>query len=190
MIVIIVDIFFGNDVSLLHRAYQGIEDVTLLVNPTCEEVDKVLMERPGETLMCMGHGYAGGLFGGLYFWGKGVPVLVGDRNIELLRDRDLICIWCHASDFSAAHPELRGFFSGMFISNAGEAATFGFDADEDDIYNEVTLFAERVNKLLKDKTSIYEWPGILRSQADLSKDFIRFNYAGLKCSPNLLFFKL
>lgn len=184
MIVILVDIL--EDAHLLHRAYQGIEDMTLLVNPTCDDVDKVLKERPGETLMCMGHGYGGGLFGGLYFWGKGMPILVGDRNIELLRGRELICIWCHADDFAARHPELQGFFTSMFISNAGGAAAYGFDADNDEIYKEVTLFSERVNKLIKNQTPLYEWPEILRTQADTTKDYVRFNYEGLKYNNGLI----
>ena len=180
MIVVLVDT--TNDAHLLHRVYEGVEDMTLLVNPSNDEVDRVLRERPGETLMCMGHGFCGGLLAASYYKGHGLAVAVGDRNIELLKGRPLICIWCNADEFAARHPELSGFFTSMFISNASEAAWFGFDADEDDIFNEVTLFAERVNSLIKDKVNLYDWPVILRGQADLTKDYVRFNYDGIKYS--------
>ena len=46
--------------------------------------------------------------------------------------------------------------------------------------DEVTLFAERVNSLIKDNTDLSEWPAILRGQAAMEKDYVRFNYDGLQ----------
>ena len=178
MIAVLVDT--TNDAHLLHKVYEGVENLTLLVNPTNNEVDRVLRERPGETLMCMGHGFSGGLIAESYYTGHGPAVAVGDRNIELLKDRKLICIWCNADGFATRHTELEGFFTSMFISNEMEAALFGFDAYEDDIFNEVTLFAERVNRLIKENTDLSEWPAILRGQAAMEKDYVRFNYDGLQ----------
>ena len=179
MIVVLVDT--TNDAHLLHRAYQGIEDVTLWVNPSCEQVDRVLSERPHETLMCLGHGCQYGLFGPFCMYGIGISMAISDANVDLLKDRELICIWCNADEFGRRHPELKGFFTSMFISNANEAHCFGFDADEDDIFNEVTLFTERVNNLIRQEVPLYEWPDRLRSEADMSKDYVKFNYDGLKC---------
>jgi len=178
MIAVLVDT--TNDAHLLHKVYEGVENLTLLVNPSNDEVDRVLRERPGETLLCMGHGFSGGLLATSYFTGNGPAVAVGDRNIDLLKGRKLICIWCHAVGFAARHPELSGFFTSMFISNASEALWCGFDADDDDIFNEVTLFAERVNSLIKDNTDLSEWPAILRGQAAMEKGYVRFNYDGLQ----------
>ena len=178
MIAVLVDT--TNDAHLLHKVYEGVENLTLLVNPSNDEVDRVLSERPGETLLCMGHGFSGGLLAASYFTGNGLTVAVGDRNIDLLKGRKLICIWCHAVGFAARHPELSGFFTSMFISNASEALWCGFDADDDDIFNEVTLFAERVNSLIKDNTDLSEWPAILRGQAAMEKGYVRFNYDGLQ----------
>lgn len=179
MIVVLVDT--TNDAHLLHRAYEGIEDMTLLLNPSIEQVDRVLSERPHETLMCLGHGCQYGLFGPFSMFGIGASWVISDDTVDLLKDRELICIWCNADEFGRRHPELMGFFSSMFISNANEARCFGFDADEDDIFNEVTLFAERVNNLIKQDVPLYEWPNTLRSEADMNKDYVKFNYDGLKC---------
>jgi hypothetical protein len=178
MIAVLIDT--TNDAHLLRKVCEGVEDMTLLVNPTNDEVDRVLHERPAETLLCMGHGFSGGLLATSYFTGHGPAVVVGDRNIELLKDRKLICIFCNADGFADRHPELTGFFTSMFISNQMEAAMFGFSAYDDDIFNEVTLFAERVNRLIKDNTDLSEWPAILRGQAAMEKDYVRFNYDGLQ----------
>jgi hypothetical protein len=189
MIVVLIDM--TKDAHLLHRAYEGIEDVTLLVNPSNEQVNRVLSERPHETLVCLGHGCQYGLFGPFCLFGIATPMVISDTTVDLLKDRELICIWCNADEFGRRHPELKGFFTSMFISNANEARCFGFDADEDDIFNEVTLFAERVNNLIKQEVPLYDWPERLRSEADLSKDYVKFNYEGLKCfnvhKPLLLF---
>ena len=178
MIVVIVDT--TNVAHLLHKVYEGLEDVTLMVNPSADEVDKVLRERPDETLMGLGHGCDMGLFG------ASEPIVIGERNIELLKGRQLICIWCNADRFASKHLELSGFFTSMFISNASEAARYGFTADEEDIFKEVTLFAERVNRLIKNDTEISEWPDILQNQADMDKYYVRFNYEGLQYRRSLI----
>lgn len=173
MIVVLIDT--TSDAHLLHRAYEGIEDMTLLVNPTNEEVDKVLKERPNETLMGMGHGCSSGLFG------YHSSIVIGNRNIDLLKDRELICIWCNADGFGRMHNELSGFFTSMFISNAGEAYCYNFHGyTDEDIFSEVTLFCERVNKLIKDNTPLNEWVNKLYEQHNTTKGYVVFNYQGLK----------
>lgn len=173
MIIVIIDT--TSDAHLLHKVYEGVEDSLVLVNPKAEELDKLLRERPNETLVGLGHGCSSGLFG------ASGPMIIGERNIDLLKDRELVCIWCNANGFGDRHPELQGFFTSMFISNAGEAYCYNFQGyNDDDIFAEVTLFSERVNKLLKDKTPLNEWVQILYDQHDPTKGYVVFNYQGLK----------
>jgi hypothetical protein len=43
-------------------------------------------------------------------------LILDDGDAELLKNRpNLIGIWCYASSYAAKH-NLKGFFSGMFIS--------------------------------------------------------------------------
>ena len=113
MIVVFVNSM--EDTATFSRLYDGLEDVTLLYNPTREEVENVLRERPTERLMCLGHGSARGLFSHDF---KGYLI---DRNTTpLLQTREMIGIWCYASDFARLN-NLRGFFTYMFISNPQEA---------------------------------------------------------------------
>ena len=173
MIVCIIDT--TSDAHLLHKAYEGLDDSVILVNPKPKELDDVLRERPNETLMGLGHGCSSGLFG------YNCNIIIGERNLDLLKDRDLICIWCNADGFGRRHPELRGFFTSMFISNEGEAYCYGYkDYSNEDIFNEVVLFSERVNTLLKDKTPLNEWVEKLYSMHDASKGYVHYNYCGLR----------
>jgi hypothetical protein len=175
MIVTIIDT--TPDAHLLHATYAGIDDALVLINPKSEELDKVLRERP-EPLIGLGHGCSSGLFG------CDCDIIIGERNLDLLKDRDLICIWCNADGFLKKHPELTGFASSMFISNESELYYCGFsNYTNEDIFSEVSLFSERVNKLIQDDVPLKDWPSLLRSQADMSKDYVAYNYKGFYYQP-------
>ena len=113
MIVVFVNSM--EDTATFSRLYDGLEGVILLYNPTREEVENELRKRPTERLMCLGHGSSRGLFSHDF---KGYII---DRDTTpLLRTREMIGIWCYASDFARLN-NLRGFFTYMFISNPQEA---------------------------------------------------------------------
>lgn len=172
MIVCLIDT--TPDAHLLHKAYEGIEDAVILVNPKPTELDATLRQRPSDTLVGLGHGCSSGLFG------YNCNIIIGERNLELLKGRDLICIWCNADGFFRRHPELTGFASSMFISNESELYYCGFsNYSNDDIFSEVSLFCERVNHLLKNKTPLNEWVDKLYAMHDASKDYVHYNYSGL-----------
>lgn len=160
------------DAALLQDVYKGLSDVKLLVNPSSEQLTKVLRDNPHETFMGLGHGTGYGLLNET----MSDYVLM---DADLLRDRETIGIWCYAGSFASSN-NLHGFFTSMFVSNQREAEWYGFKADgNDDIYHEVTLFCQRVNRLLQDNVPMNEWPDILRSQAS-DKDYVKFNYDGLE----------
>lgn len=173
MIVVLVDT--THDAHLLHRVYEGLEDIKLMVNPSKAEVIKVLEDNPTETLLAMGHGSPSGLFG--VKWSENV---IDKSMVPLLETRMMIGIWCHANRFAEMNPSVNGFFTSMFISNEGEASCFGYKAKDEDVLSEVTLFCERVNKLIKEDVPMKEWVGKIYEQGDLTKDFVSFNYKGLK----------
>ena len=64
----------------------------------------------------------------------------------ILRTRGVIGIWCYAVCF-ARNAGLKGFFTDMLISNALEAADYGFDEHEEDlIYEQNRKFAAAINE--------------------------------------------
>lgn len=171
MIVVFVNSM--EDTATFSPLYDRIENCTLLYNPSREEVEKVLTENPNETLMCLGHGSARGLFTHDF---KGYLI---DRNTPYLDTREIIGVWCYASDFARIN-NLRGFFTYMFISNPQEALvhrcgehTYEF------VYEQNRQFATKLNELIRNETPMEDWVEILYEGCDLKVDFVEFNYSNL-----------
>lgn len=171
---IIVYIDSKEDTSTFAPLYQNIEGSTLLFNPTREEVVDILTERPTETLMCFGHGSPRGLFS--HDWSG---MVIDGSMAHLLRGRDMIGIWCYASEFARIH-NLRGFFTYMFVSNLQECV-FGHHGfyQEQVIFEQNERFARRVNELINNGTPLTEWVETLYNGRDLGMSFVDFNYGNL-----------
>lgn len=72
-----------------------------------------------DRIIMMGHGSPMGLFNtGSFPKMKGY--VIDDTMAEVLRKKECISIWCNADRFMEFH-DLKGFYSGMFISEVGEA---------------------------------------------------------------------
>ena len=161
------------DTATFAPLFKDIEGI-YLYNPTREELEKVLIENPTETFMCLGHGSSRGLFSADMH-----GFLLDRDNVHLLKDRDVIGIWCYASDF-ARRNNLRGFFTYMFISNAQECSYHRCG----NYYNEVVyeqnrIFAEKVRGLIAENKPMEEWVDYLYESCDSSLDFVDFNYSNL-----------
>lgn len=173
MIVIHVDTM--EDTSRLKIAYEGLENVTLLYNPTKERVIDELQHNEDPLIMCLGHGTSNGLFSTSWF-----DYIVDDKMAKLLRNRKMIGIWCYASQFGERN-NLHGFFTSMFVSNIGEATMFGFpDNTNEDILNEIDLYCEKINTYLKANIPMDQWVDMLQESGHMEKDFVAYNYEGLR----------
>ena len=173
MIVIHVDTM--EDTGNLMKAYEGLDNLTLLYNPTHDEVVEELTHNDDSVVMGLGHGTAEGLLG-VNMSGYAID----DSLAGLLKDRKMIGIWCYASEFGKYH-HLHGFFTSMFISNWDEAYSLGFPENtNEDILNEESIFCEKINALLKEGIPMNQWESLLYSSCHSEKDFVRFNYEGMK----------
>lgn len=163
------------DATMLSCIYKGLDNITLCYNRSKNSIKRILRITGDEPVMLLGHGTPQGL---INVSQNGFAV--DSEHIEWLRNRTIIGIFCHASDFADRYG-LRGFFTSMFISNKVEAVILQRDADctEEDITSQQRLFCERVHALLADRTPLKQWPSILQGQADLSIPFVRFNYEAL-----------
>ena len=172
--IIVIHIDTQEDTKFLTKCYEGLTDAKVMVNPTKAEVNEMLKANPTDKVMMLGHGGGGGLFGA--DWKGNV---IDYSNANLLKDRECIGIWCYAKNF-ARNYGLKGYFTSMFISNEGEAKCFRYKATEEEVFEEVALFAERVNTLVKNETPLNEWVEKLQEQADYNKPFVEFNYANME----------
>jgi hypothetical protein len=119
-----------------------------------------------DRIMMMGHGYPGGLF----------YTCINSNLVYLLRQKECVCIWCNADKFVLRYG-LTGFFTGMFISEVGEAYANGITAIQDEVTYSNVLFAMELNKVI-DEENVHSlikesYKGVFEN------DVIRFNNARL-----------
>lgn len=125
----------------LHLIYEGLEGIRFFDSP-CQrpQILEAIREAPrDEMILLLGRGTPYGLLGGL----------IGDEDAELLRDRpNLVGIWHYASTFALRHG-LKGFFSGMFISEWYEAEANGVKTDMGEIDDLCWNFSGMFGDLLR-----------------------------------------
>jgi len=160
---------------MLEAIYRGLDDVKLFDSGLQKsEIERALARAPkDEPVLLLGHGYMGGLLDMRY--GK----VVGHECVPYLRDREnLVGIWCYASTF-ASEAGLKGFFSGMFISELPEAVMNGVDAAHDEIQAGAEDFSERFGDMLRAGMSIREAARELCDPKYITSPLTEFNYSRL-----------
>jgi hypothetical protein len=113
-----------NDTStdFLCPIYQNISDAIILRGGTSKKQVSELINEHNRIIM-LGHGSPFGLFTvGRFKSNNGY--IIDYSMVELLRTKECISIWCNADKFMKHH-KLNGFYSGMFISEVGEASYCG-----------------------------------------------------------------
>jgi len=73
-----------------------------------------------DRIIMMGHGSPHGLFSIGWDWKDYDGFIINISMVKYLKDKDCVCIWCNADQFVNYHG-LKGFYSGMFVSELSEA---------------------------------------------------------------------
>lgn len=114
------------------KSFPDFEDVTIVRGGMSKsEVDKLITEH--DRIMMMGHGSPGGLFSVGQFESQGF--IINHTTVPLLENKECIFIWCNADRFVEAN-NLKGLYSGMFISEVSEANYCGLSGTPQDIVTE------------------------------------------------------
>jgi hypothetical protein len=118
----------------LDIVYTPIEDKTLVTGDmTKNQVNELI--KTHDRVMMMGHGSPSGLFSVGQFTNS-YGLIIDHTTVPLLREKqDNVFIWCNADMFVNKY-ELKGFYSGMFISEVGEANYCGLPFTEQDQVDE------------------------------------------------------
>lgn len=163
------------DATSLSRIYDGLDGNIVYYNRSKSNIKRLLRISGNEPVMLLGHGSPRGLLNR-----NQDGFSVGNDVIDYLRNREVIGIFCYASEFADRYG-LHGFFTSMFISNMGEAIMEQRDqgATDENIVYQQQLFCDRIRELIVNNVPLEQWPEILQSQADLSLPFVRFNYEAL-----------
>jgi hypothetical protein len=107
--------------DFLKPIYENVTDATVVTGGlTKSEVNQLIEQH--DRIYMMGHGSPSGLFavGKFSEHRSYCSYIIGNDIVELLRNKECIYIWCNADQFVTKH-NLKGLYSGMFISEVGEA---------------------------------------------------------------------
>lgn len=117
-----------------------------------------------DRIIIMGHGHPGGLF----------YSPINSELVYLLREKELITIWCHADQFVKKYG-LKGFSTSMFISERNEGISYGINATQEQIDYSNNLFATELNKCIDDE-NLYQ---LIKESYNGDDPVIQFNNEGL-----------
>ena len=163
--------------DFLSDIYKDIRGCTVVRHTTpARELNKLIESH--DRVVMLGHGSPGGLFdreGGF---------VIGDDNVEALKGKENIYIWCHASMF-VRDKGLKGFSTGMFISEVSEARYCGvstMDDAQEEIAESNRSFAELVRSRITEPTSmIYECAfNNYTTSGMYDSEVIRYNHCRLE----------
>ena len=171
---LIIHIKSTEDTNDFSGVYDGLK-ATILINPKSSECKRAIINEK-ERIVFIGHGTEYGLLNQ-----RLDGYIVDSKMVQFLRGKDIIGIWCNASNFADRY-ELTGFFTSMFISNYNELVNCGFQLFENceiEIERQNKIFASRINKLLKANTPSREWAKILYDSLKNEKRFVYYNYEAM-----------
>lgn len=149
--------------DFLKPIYANVTNATIVTGGVTKE-DVAEMIKTHDRVMMMGHGSPFGLFSVGKFKSKpyivngvsyGSAYVIDNEMVPLLNEKENnVFIWCNADKFVNKH-DLKGFYSGMFISEVGEAIYCGLPGTEQDQVDAsnnyfAELLGEVINEPLKD----------------------------------------
>ena len=102
--------------------HEGHDDWTVITHDVSHKVLKEQIKKHDRIIM-LGHGTGWGLLGHGRF-------VIDSSLVYLLREKDCVCIWCNANDFVEQYG-LKGFYTGMIISEMDEAYMCNVKVDVD-----------------------------------------------------------
>ena len=146
--------------TFLEIVYKNIPNKTV-VTGGISKMEVIRLIESHDRVMMMGHGSPGGLFNIGQFTDCGSKYggyIIDQSIVPLLKQKDnSVFIWCNADKFVDTF-QLEGFYSGMFISEVGEALYCGLPGTEQDQVDESNYgFVNIISKYInEDKNVIHE----------------------------------
>lgn len=133
--------------DFLKPIYSPLTNKTIITGGVTKSELRELIETHDRVIM-LGHGSPFGLLSILQF-PKASNYIIDWSVVDLLCQKtDNIYIWCHADKFVKMN-RLKGFCSGMFISEVSEAFSWGYFVANTKLIDESNdLFAETVSKYI------------------------------------------
>lgn len=133
--------------DFLKVIYEGKGFTVITKHPSKSKLKGLIKDH--DRIIILGHGCESGMGdlkkGIFHFWIK------SDMVYLLKEKKSGIYIWCNSDVFVEKYG-LKGFYTGMFISEFEEAYSYSVSYDGSDIDNSNNLFSSTVSKYLSDDT--------------------------------------
>lgn len=177
-------IIFANaqddDCQSMHRVWAGFPDAIVIeITPQTTDWEDIVNEaiaKEEDILVFIGHGTEYGLLFPDFNTGA---YILHENNKDLIRAKNVICVWCYAANFCEAN-HLNAFATSMFISNVNEAYDNGiYGYTQDQINSNSVRFDSEMNELLGERVPLNEWAERFIRSMDANNDVDMFNRQGL-----------
>lgn len=139
--------------QFLDIVYKDIPNKTVISGGKSKDEVKKLIEEHDRVIMC-GHGSPHGLFSvGRFKNDNGF--IIDNSIVDVLSKKDnSIFIWCNADQFVNRY-KLKGFYSGMFISEVGEAYYCGLPGTKQEVVDESNFgFCELLSECINEPKEV------------------------------------
>jgi hypothetical protein len=132
--------------DFLKPIYSQLENTTVITGGLRRQSEIHELIQSHDQVIMLGHGFSEGLCSVRQF---GInPFIIDSHSVKYLSKKESnIFIWCYASDFVSMH-KLKGYCSGMFISEELEALYHNVEATEDEINISNEVFSVALGEAL------------------------------------------
>ena len=120
-----------------------------------------------DKIIMMGHGMSHGLLG----FGN---LVITSEYISILQQKDCVCIWCNADLFVEKY-KLKGFYTGMIISEMDEAKFYNIKCTKKQIEESNILFSIAIKSALLSKNPLETTKSIYKNNENLVNPIISYN---------------
>ena len=146
--------------DFLRPIYRNIKHKTVITGLITRDGLHALI-KAHDRIIGLGHGSPSGLFN-MSAGGFGSFIL-GAGEVEILRGKELVSIWCHANQFMEHH-KLKGIYSGMFISEVSEARYYNLnEVTQDDVDESNDAFARMLGEeMLNTNDLTWIWRRVIK----------------------------
>ena len=169
--------------AMLSALYDGTGARVVSTYCTGSEMGRLLHHVSSqERVMLLGHGSDRGLF---YrnddtaddFDG----IIVGHPHAYYLRNHggNIVAVWCNADLFARAEG-LHGLFTGMIVSELGEASLYGIATTQEELDRENVKLARRLRALLDERIPLSDIPERMLAMDDAHTPLTTFNYRNFR----------
>ena len=165
--------------AMLSTLYEGLGVNVLSGDCSTKEMNRLLHHvSPQERIMLLGHGSDKELFF-RHDDSKEVfdRIIVGHPHAYHLRRHggNIVAVWCNADRFARAEG-VHGLFTGMIVSELGEALLYNVETTQEELERENVKLAQRLRTLLDESIPLSEIPRRMQSMDDVHSPLSTFNY--------------